>query len=98
MDEQHQSCHQQGPLLRDAGSQEEEGVVHEEALELLSASDVALDRAGVGYRVSALPVWASAEATAGMSLRPLQGISLGYILGLASGLYWPEKQEACWGF
>lgn len=41
-----QSCHQQGPLLRDAGGQEKEGVVHEEALNLLSAPDVALDRAG----------------------------------------------------
>ncbi|KAA8582590.1 hypothetical protein FQN60_003842 [Etheostoma spectabile] len=53
-----QSCYQQGPLLRDAGSQEEEGVIHEEALELLSTPDVALDRTGgPGTR----PVWVSAE-------------------------------------
>ena len=51
-----------------------------------------------GYWVSARPVWAGAEATAGISLRPLQRISLGYIRTLALGLYWPEKQEACWGF
>lgn len=61
--------HQQGPLLRDAGSQEEEGVVDEEALELLSALHIALKRAG-GRRVwvSARPVWAGAEAVAGTCL------------------------------
>lgn len=63
MDEQHQSCHQQGPLLRDAGSQEEEGVVYEEALEQPSVPDVALDRVGGGVWVSAHPVWVGAEAS-----------------------------------
>lgn len=41
-----QSCHQQGPFLRDAGSQEEEGIVHEEALEVLVTPNVALDIVG----------------------------------------------------
>lgn len=94
-----QSRHQQRPLLRDAGRQEEEGVVHEEALKLFSNPNVALDRAGGGgLGVSARPVWASAEATVEVCLRPLQGVSLGYILALALGLYRPGKQEACWGF
>lgn len=92
-----QSRHQQRPLLRDAGCQEEEGVVHEEALKLLSTPNVALDSRG-GLGVSARPVWASAEATVEVCLRPLQGISLGYILALALGLCRPGKQEACWGF
>uniref|UniRef100_A0A671YRR8 Cytohesin 1a n=1 Tax=Sparus aurata TaxID=8175 RepID=A0A671YRR8_SPAAU len=43
-----ESRHQQRPLLRDAGRQEEEGVVHEEALKLFSNPNVALDRAGGG--------------------------------------------------
>lgn len=50
-----QSRHQQGPLLRDAGNQEEEGVVHEEAVELLFATDVALDRAVGGVWGICLP-------------------------------------------
>ncbi len=92
-----QSRHQQGPLLRNAGSQEEESVIHEEALELISAPDVALDRAGGPGNLPCL---------SGPGQRPQlrsasdlsMGISLGYILGLALGLYKPEKQEACWGF
>lgn len=51
-----QSSHQQGPLLRDAGSQEEEGVIHEEALELFNSPDNALDSAG-SSGLSTHPVW-----------------------------------------
>ena len=92
-----QSRHQQGPLLRDAGSEEEEGVIHEEALELLSAHNVALDRAGGPGHLLALsgPVQRPRLRSSSDLSR---GISLGYILALAFGLYRPEKQEACWGF
>lgn len=71
-----QSCHQQGPLLWDAGSEEEEGVIHEEALELFSTPNIALERAQ-GSGVYAHPVWASAEAMVEVCLRLLLGISLG---------------------
>lgn len=67
-----QSCHQQRPLLRDAGSQEEEGVIHEEALKLPVAPNVALDRAG-GQNIC--PVWAGAEAT----LRSASDLSRGFL-------------------
>lgn len=93
-----QSCHQQGPLLRDAGSQEEEGVIHEETLGALGSPDVAFDRIrGAG---SVGPSWAIAEVMTKVCLWPPQGFSLGYTTGLTFGLCRPEnkKQESMLGF